>query len=103
MVGRRSVLVAAGLLTLAGCAGAPAPGAEPTGNRRVRVTTTTNFLTDTVGRIGGFGRYLECDGLHAAALFSTRVRDRTRAASSRAASLFGATSATASPWPALSA
>jgi manganese/zinc/iron transport system substrate-binding protein len=52
-VGRRSVLVAAGLLTLTGCVAAPASGTEPIGNRRVRVTTTTNFLTDTVARIGG--------------------------------------------------
>jgi manganese/zinc/iron transport system substrate-binding protein len=52
-VGRRTVLIAAGLLTLSGCVAAPASGTEPIGNRRVRVTTTTNFLTDTVGRIGG--------------------------------------------------
>jgi manganese/zinc/iron transport system substrate-binding protein len=52
-VGRRSVLVAAGLLTLSGCVAAPASGTEPVGDRRVRVTTTTNFLTDTVARIGG--------------------------------------------------
>ena len=53
MMGRRSVLVAAGLLALSGCVAAPASGTEPIGNRPVRVTTTTNFLTDTVGRIGG--------------------------------------------------
>jgi manganese/zinc/iron transport system substrate-binding protein len=52
-VRRRSVLVAAGLLPLAGCVAAPASGTEPIGDRRVRVTTTTNFLTDTVARIGG--------------------------------------------------
>jgi manganese/zinc/iron transport system substrate-binding protein len=52
-VGRRSLLVAAGLLTLSGCVAAPASGTEPIGDRRVRVTTTTNFLTDAVGRIGG--------------------------------------------------
>jgi manganese/zinc/iron transport system substrate-binding protein len=52
-VRRRSVLVAAGLLTLSGCVAAPASATDPIGNRRVRVTTTTNFLTDTVGRIGG--------------------------------------------------
>ncbi|MGH3585631.1 MAG: metal ABC transporter solute-binding protein, Zn/Mn family, partial [Pseudonocardia sp.] len=52
-VGRRSVLVAAGLLTLSGCVAAPATGAEPIGDRPVRVTTTTNFITDTVARIGG--------------------------------------------------
>jgi manganese/zinc/iron transport system substrate-binding protein len=52
-VGRRSVLVAAGLLTLSGCVAAPASGTEPVGDRRLRVTTTTNFLTDTVARIGG--------------------------------------------------
>src|SRR5688500_3208869 len=52
-VGRRSLLVAAGLLTLSGCVAAPASGTESIGDRRVRVTTTTNFLTDAVGRIGG--------------------------------------------------
>lgn len=52
-LGRRSVLVAAGLLALTGCVAAPASGTEPIGHRRVRVTTTTNFLTDTVSRIGG--------------------------------------------------
>ncbi|TQM39034.1 metal ABC transporter solute-binding protein, Zn/Mn family [Pseudonocardia cypriaca] len=52
-VGRRSVLVAAGLLTLSGCVAAPPSATEPIGDRRIRVTTTTNFLTDTVGRIGG--------------------------------------------------
>jgi manganese/zinc/iron transport system substrate-binding protein len=52
-VGRRTVLVAAGLLALSGCVAAPASATDPLGNRRVRVTTTTNFLTDTVGRIGG--------------------------------------------------
>lgn len=44
-----------GLLTvvLAACsAPAPAPSA-PIGERTVRVTTTTNFITDTVARIGG--------------------------------------------------
>jgi manganese/zinc/iron transport system substrate-binding protein len=52
-VRRRTVLVAAGLLALSGCVAAPASATDPIGNRRVRVTTTTNFLTDTVGRIGG--------------------------------------------------
>jgi manganese/zinc/iron transport system substrate-binding protein len=52
-VRRRTVLVAAGLLALSGCVAAPASATDPVGNRRVRVTTTTNFLTDTVGRIGG--------------------------------------------------
>ena len=52
-VGRRTVLVAAGLLTLAGCVAAPSATTDPIGGRRVRVTTTTNFLTDTVARIGG--------------------------------------------------
>lgn len=44
-----------GLLTvlLAACS-APAPaGSAPIGERTVRVTTTTNFITDTVARIGG--------------------------------------------------
>lgn len=44
-----------GLLTvvLAAC-GAPAPAVTtPVGDRPVRVTTTTNFITDTVQRIGG--------------------------------------------------
>ncbi len=53
LVGRRSVLVAAGLLTLSGCVAAPASSTESIGDRRLRVTTTTNFLTDSVGRIGG--------------------------------------------------
>jgi manganese/zinc/iron transport system substrate-binding protein len=52
-VRRRSVLVAAGLLALSGCVAAPPSGTEPVGDRRLRVTTTTNFLTDTVARIGG--------------------------------------------------
>ncbi|HLU54529.1 MAG TPA: zinc ABC transporter substrate-binding protein [Pseudonocardia sp.] len=52
-VGRRSVLVAAGLLALSGCVAPPPSPTEPIGHRRVRVTTTTNFLTDTVERIGG--------------------------------------------------
>lgn len=52
-VTRRSVLVAAGLLTLSGCVAPPASATDPVGGRRVRVTTTTNFLTDTVARIGG--------------------------------------------------
>jgi manganese/zinc/iron transport system substrate-binding protein len=44
-----------GLLTvvLAACS-APAPAASaPIGERTIRVTTTTNFITDTVARIGG--------------------------------------------------
>lgn len=47
--------VCAGLATvvaLAGCAAPPASG-EPIVDRPVRVTTTTNFITDTVARIGG--------------------------------------------------
>jgi manganese/zinc/iron transport system substrate-binding protein len=52
-VGRRSVLAAAGLLVVSGCVAPPASGSAPLGHRRVRVTTTTNFLTDTVARIGG--------------------------------------------------
>jgi manganese/zinc/iron transport system substrate-binding protein len=53
VVGRRAVLAAAGLAALAGCTAPRASGTEPIGARRVRVTTTTNFITDTVGRIGG--------------------------------------------------
>ncbi|MGE3285427.1 MAG: metal ABC transporter solute-binding protein, Zn/Mn family [Pseudonocardia sp.] len=40
------------LLLLTGC-GSPAADDAPIGERQVRVTTTTNFLTDTVARIGG--------------------------------------------------
>ncbi|WP_186814239.1 metal ABC transporter solute-binding protein, Zn/Mn family, partial [Pseudonocardia asaccharolytica] len=49
-----AVLVAlAGALTLAGCT-AEASGTAPiTDGRPLRITTTTNFITDTVGRIGG--------------------------------------------------
>jgi manganese/zinc/iron transport system substrate-binding protein len=53
VVRRRSVLAAAGLLTLGGCVSAPASRHEPIDGRPVRVTTTTNFLTDNVARIGG--------------------------------------------------
>ncbi|WP_219415018.1 metal ABC transporter solute-binding protein, Zn/Mn family [Pseudonocardia nigra] len=54
-VPRRSVLAAAalGLAGLTGCVAPPAAGDEPIGDRRLRVTTTTNFITDTVARIGG--------------------------------------------------
>jgi manganese/zinc/iron transport system substrate-binding protein len=59
-VGRRGVrlrtLLAAaalGLASLTGCVAAPASSDEPIGDRPVRVTTTTNFITDTVERIGG--------------------------------------------------
>jgi manganese/zinc/iron transport system substrate-binding protein len=38
---------------LAGCAGPEANPAAAIGDRPVRITTTTNFITDTVGRIGG--------------------------------------------------
>lgn len=48
----RAVLLALVALLLAGCAAA-APDEAPIGERQVRVTTTTNFLTDTVARIGG--------------------------------------------------
>lgn len=44
---------AAGLALLAGCTSTAASGSEPIGDRPVRVTTTTNFITDTVSRIGG--------------------------------------------------
>ena len=41
------------LLLLTGCVSSPAGSAVPIGERTVRVTTTTNFITDTVQRIGG--------------------------------------------------
>jgi len=41
------------LLLLTGCVSSPAGSAVPIGERTVRVTTTTNFITDTVSRIGG--------------------------------------------------
>lgn len=51
---RLLTLVVAGLLALlAGCTSTAASGDEPIGDRPVRVTTTTNFITDTVARIGG--------------------------------------------------
>ena len=52
---RRTVLaaMALGLATLTGCVAAPPPSDQPIGDRPVRVTTTTNFITDTVARIGG--------------------------------------------------
>ncbi|MCX6464930.1 MAG: zinc ABC transporter substrate-binding protein [Pseudonocardiales bacterium] len=43
----------AGLALLTGCTSTAASGDEPIGDRPVRVTTTTNFITDTVQRIGG--------------------------------------------------
>ncbi|MBC8092260.1 MAG: zinc ABC transporter substrate-binding protein [Pseudonocardia sp.] len=51
----RRLLIAAvaGLVLLTGCTSTPASGDEPIGDRTVRVTTTTNFITDTVTRIGG--------------------------------------------------
>jgi manganese/zinc/iron transport system substrate-binding protein len=52
-VGRRPVLCAVVLLALGGCVATPASSTEPIGERPVRVTTTTNFITDTVARIGG--------------------------------------------------
>jgi manganese/zinc/iron transport system substrate-binding protein len=46
-------LVAVVLATaVAGCAAPPASGA-PVVDRQVRVTTTTNFITDAVARVGG--------------------------------------------------
>lgn len=41
------------LALLTGCTSVPASGDEPIGDRPVRITTTTNFITDTVSRIGG--------------------------------------------------
>lgn len=54
-VRRRAVLAVAalGLLSLTACVAPPASSGEPIGDRPVRVTTTTNFITDTVERIGG--------------------------------------------------
>lgn len=42
-----------GLALLTGCTSTSASGDEPIGDRPLRVTTTTNFITDTVARIGG--------------------------------------------------
>jgi manganese/zinc/iron transport system substrate-binding protein len=55
VAGGRAVLVTvvAAVLALAGCVAPPASGDAPIGDRPVRVTTTTNFITDTVARIGG--------------------------------------------------
>lgn len=50
---RLLALAAAGVALLAGCTSTAASGGEPIGDRPVRVTTTTNFITDTVARIGG--------------------------------------------------
>lgn len=50
---RALAALAVGLLTLTGCTSTAASGDEPIGDRPVRVTTTTNFITDTVSRIGG--------------------------------------------------
>ncbi|MDN5747664.1 MAG: zinc ABC transporter substrate-binding protein [Pseudonocardia sp.] len=45
--------LAVGLVALTGCTSTAASGDEPIGDRPVRVTTTTNFITDTVAQIGG--------------------------------------------------
>ena len=51
---RLLALAVAGVLALlTGCTSTAASGDEPIGDRPVRVTTTTNFITDTVARIGG--------------------------------------------------
>jgi manganese/zinc/iron transport system substrate-binding protein len=50
--GAVAVLVAVLGALLGGCAAPPASGA-PVTDRPVRVVTTTNFITDTVARIGG--------------------------------------------------
>jgi manganese/zinc/iron transport system substrate-binding protein len=53
-VRRLGAALLAGLALLAaGCTSTAASGGEPIGDRPVRVTTTTNFITDTVQRIGG--------------------------------------------------
>ncbi|MBW0118624.1 metal ABC transporter solute-binding protein, Zn/Mn family [Pseudonocardia abyssalis] len=49
----RRVLAALALVVLTGCTSTAASGDGPIGDRPVRVTTTTNFITDTVERIGG--------------------------------------------------
>lgn len=49
----RRVLAALALVVLTGCTSTAASGDEPIGDRPLRVTTTTNFITDTVARIGG--------------------------------------------------
>ena len=41
------------LLVLAGCSEQSSSASGPVGDRKVRVATTTNFITDTVRRIGG--------------------------------------------------
>lgn len=50
---RLLAVLVAGVALLAGCTSTAASGGEPIGDRPVRVTTTTNFITDTVQRIGG--------------------------------------------------
>lgn len=50
---RRLLAAAVGLAVLTGCTSTSASGEEPIGDRPLRVTTTTNFITDTVARIGG--------------------------------------------------
>jgi manganese/zinc/iron transport system substrate-binding protein len=52
---RPAALLAAllALALLAGCTATGPASSEPIGERAVRVTTTTNFITDTVARIGG--------------------------------------------------
>lgn len=50
---RLLVTLAAGIVALAGCTSVSASGDEPIDDRPVRVTTTTNFITDTVAAIGG--------------------------------------------------
>jgi manganese/zinc/iron transport system substrate-binding protein len=54
-------LLAVALVALTGCTSTSASGDEPIGDRPLRVTTTTNFITDTVARIGGAG--VEVTGL----------------------------------------
>ncbi len=47
------MLAVAVLALLTACTSTAASGDEPIGDRPLRVTTTTNFITDTVQRIGG--------------------------------------------------
>lgn len=58
---RLLALLAVAVVALTGCTSTSASGDEPIGDRPLRVTTTTNFITDTVARIGGTG--VEVTGL----------------------------------------
>ena len=47
------LLAALAAAALAGCSEQSSSASAPVGDRKVRVTTTTNFITDTMRRIGG--------------------------------------------------